>query len=283
MIYYVEDDVNIRGLALYALEQSGLPARGFSSAGEFYAACRQQVPSLILLDIMLPEEDGISILKRLRSQPETRDIPIMMITAKGSEFDVVTGLDSGADDYLTKPFGMMELVSRANALLRRSQRRDDQQREKDSPAIELANVRISPKHRSVKVSGKEISLTRKEFDLLYLLMQNKELVFTREHLLTSIWGWDFGGNTRTVDVHIQTLRKKLREASALIETVHGVGYRVRDQLVEKADPSHEPPEFREQADPSHEPAAHESSESLHVPPINPSHRQSNNPPREQPL
>ncbi|MDR3136493.1 MAG: response regulator transcription factor [Coriobacteriales bacterium] len=229
MIYYVEDDPNIRNLAIYTLEQSGMPACGFSTARELYAACQEQLPTLILLDIMLPEEDGISALKHLRSQVETANIPIMMLTAKSSEFDVVTGLDSGADDYLSKPFGMMELVSRANALLRRSERSSEQSTEDEAAkTIEVLGVQLSPARRSVTVNGREVVLTRKEFDLLYLLMKNKGLVFTRENLLTRIWGWDFGGNTRTVDVHIQTLRKKLGAASSIVDTVHGVGYRIRE-------------------------------------------------------
>ena len=229
MIYYVEDDPNIRNLAIYTLEQSGMSARGFSTAKELYAACAKKLPKLVLLDIMLPEEDGISVLKHLRAQAATAKIPIMMITAKSSEFDVVTGLDSGADDYISKPFGMMELVSRANALLRRSQQQPEPtDADGAAQSVEVAGVRLLPSQRVVTVNGREVVLTRKEFDLLYLLMENQGMVFTRGNLLTRIWGWDFGGNTRTVDVHVQTLRKKLGEAASIVDTVHGGGYRIRE-------------------------------------------------------
>ncbi|MCL1890484.1 MAG: response regulator transcription factor [Coriobacteriia bacterium] len=224
MIYYVEDDENIRNLAVYALEQNGLEAQGFPSSRGFFEACRTQMPDAVLLDIMLPEQDGLAILNTLRSQEKTRDLPIMMITARSTEYDVVTGLDSGADDYLSKPFGMMELVSRANALLRRgASNKQENAQQKDE--LKIGSVVLSPGKHRVTVADQAISLTYKEFELLSFLMANPDLVFTREHLLESIWGWTFEGNTRTVDVHIQTLRQKLGKAAKIIETVRGVGYR----------------------------------------------------------
>ncbi|MDR3053677.1 MAG: response regulator transcription factor [Coriobacteriales bacterium] len=232
MIYYVEDDENIRNLAVYALEQAGLQVRGFERASQLYKANAELLPELFLLDIMLPEEDGIAILKQLRAQPATALIPVMMITAKSAEYDVVLGLDSGADDYLTKPFGMMELVSRVNALLRRGAAAGatpspTQSAQKDE-AVHVGPVALIPNRRQVLVGQQAVSLTFKEFELLRFLMENVNLVFTRDHLLESIWGWDFGVNSRTVDVHIQTLRQKLGEGASIIQTVRGVGYRVSD-------------------------------------------------------
>ena len=222
IIYYVEDDDNIRNLAIYALEQNGLQVHGFSSYGALCQANAEALPDLYLLDIMLPDEDGITILKKLRSQATTAEIPVMMLTAKSAEYDVVTGLDNGADDYLTKPFGMMELVSRVNALLRRGRA----VQHKDN-SLTVGSVVLSVSRREVTVNGREIQLTYKEFELLRFLMENGDLVFTRDHLLEAIWGWNFGGNTRTVDVHIQTLRQKLGEGASIIVTARGVGYRVR--------------------------------------------------------
>lgn len=224
MIYYVEDDENIRNLAVYALEQAGLQVRGFECATQLYQANAELLPELFLLDIMLPEEDGIEILKNLRKQPATAHIPVMMITAKSAEYDVVLGLDSGADDYLAKPFGMMELVSRVNALLRRWAASSSQQDE----ALVVGSVSLTPNCRQVFVEQRSVALTFKEFELLRFLMENVNLVFTRDHLLESIWGWGFGLNSRTVDVHIQTLRQKLGEGADIIKTVRGVGYRVSD-------------------------------------------------------
>jgi len=225
-IYYVEDDLNVRNLTMYALEQAGLEIKGFTNATELYTACASELPSLFVLDIMLPGEDGISILKRLRGEASTSDIPIMMLTAKGTEYDVVTGLDSGADDYIRKPFSMMELVSRVRALLRRQPNDANNNCDSDT-AKTLGNVMISPRQHSVEVDGKEVALANKEFELLYLLMQSPGQVFTREQILETIWGWSYTGNTRTVDVHIQTLRQKLGSSVELIETVRGVGYRAR--------------------------------------------------------
>ncbi|MDR0308821.1 MAG: response regulator transcription factor, partial [Coriobacteriales bacterium] len=211
---------------VYALKQAGLEVQGFGKAEEFYAALESQAaqPELILLDIMLPDEDGIQILNHLRSQESSADIPIMMITAKGSEYDVVVGLDAGADDYMVKPFGMMELVSRVNALLRRGAKTDAA----DLPLpLREGDIELWPRKHMVFVAGQPVDLTLKEFDLLRFLMENPGLVFTREHLLESLWGWSFGGNTRTIDVHVQTLRHKLGPSGKLVETVRGLGYRFR--------------------------------------------------------
>lgn len=227
MIYYVEDDKNIRDLATYALNQAGFEVVGFSCAEDFENACSSQMPDLVLLDIMLPGKDGLEILESMRLNPSTRHIPVMMLTAKGSEIDKVQGLDLGADDYLAKPFGMMELVSRVRALYRRA----------ESPAIAVGGkckcgeITLDGEARTVRVCGESISLTLKEFDLLQMLMNNCGHVLTRDHLLESVWGWDFAGNTRTVDAHVQTLRQKIASASAeaasMVETVRGVGYVIR--------------------------------------------------------
>lgn len=223
MIYYVEDDENIRNLAVYTLEQAGLAARGFAHSDALFTACEELLPDLFLLDIMLPDDDGITILKRLRAQRSTQDIPIMMLTAKGTEFDTVTGLDAGADDYLSKPFGMMELVSRVNALLRRSARMSPEKPD----VVEAGAVSLCSSRHSVTVDGEDVCLTFKEFELLRFLLENQGLVFSREQLLESLWGWTYDGGTRTVDVHIQTLRQKLGDCANIIETVRGIGYRAK--------------------------------------------------------
>ena len=233
MIYYVEDDLNVRNLAMYALEQAGLEVVGFSSARELYAACETRLPALFLLDIMLPDEDGIQILKTLRRQKATAELPIMMITAKGTEFDVVTGLDGGADDYLPKPVGMLERVSRVNAWLRRRGSETGAGAGACTEAVEIGGIVLSSKRHSVTVEGQPVTLTFKEFELLRFLMENEGIVFSREHLLESIWGWDFEGNTRTIDVHIQTLRQKLGSGASVVETVRGVGYRARKSACEQ--------------------------------------------------
>lgn len=221
MIYYVEDDRNIRELVVYALCSSGLAAEGFAEAGEFWEALRQEKPELVLLDIMLPGQDGVSILKELRENAATADLPVLMLTAKGSVYDKVVGLDSGADDYLAKPFEMVELISRVKALLRRSQG-------KQSTMLRIGSITIDDARHIVLVDGKSVTLTLKEYDLLLFLAQNGGFAFSREQLLSRIWGYDYGGGTRTVDVHVQTLRQKLGAASGQIETVRGVGYRMRD-------------------------------------------------------
>ena len=220
MIYCVEDDDNIRELVIYTLETTGLKARGFADGSAFMEALAFDTPELILLDIMLPGDNGLELLKKLKSSPKTKGIPVIMVTAKGSEYDKVVGLDSGADDYVTKPFGMMELVSRIKAVLRRSGKVEDRM------DMETAGVHMDVKKHEVTVDGKEISLTLKEFELLEKLMRNQGIVLTRDQLLTEIWGYDFDGETRTVDVHIRTLRQKLGEKGEIIQTVRGVGYRV---------------------------------------------------------
>ena len=220
MIYCVEDDDNIRELVIYTLETTGLKARGFADGSAFMEALAFDTPELILLDIMLPGDDGLELLKKLKSSPKTKSIPVIMVTAKGSEYDKVVGLDSGADDYVTKPFGMMELVSRIKAVLRRTGKVEDRM------DMETAGVHVDVKKHEVTVDGKPISLTLKEFELLEKLMRNQGIVLTRDQLLTEIWGYDFDGETRTVDVHIRTLRQKLGKKGEIIQTVRGVGYRV---------------------------------------------------------
>lgn len=220
MIYYVEDDNNIRGLTLYALKQQGIEAEGFSCDSEFKAAVARRVPDAVLLDIMLPDTDGLEIMRRLRADSETATVPIMMLTAKDTELDKVVALDGGADDYLTKPFSLMELTSRCRALLRRGG-----MTKKVSDTLSSQGITLSPSRREVAVDGNEIKLTLREFDLLEYLMRKPGIVFSREALLQSVWGWDFDGGSRTVDVHVQTLRQKLGDHASCIETVRGVGYR----------------------------------------------------------
>ena len=220
MIYCVEDDDNIRELVIYTLETTGLKAKGFAEGAEFMEALAFDTPELILLDIMLPGEDGLAILRKLKSSSKTKDIPVIMVTAKGTEYDKVIGLDSGADDYVTKPFGMMELVSRIKAVLRRSGQTADK------ADLEIDGVKMNVKKHEVTVDGQTVTLTLKEYELLERLMRNRNIVLTRDQLLEDIWGYDFDGETRTVDVHVRTLRHKLGEKGAIIETVCGVGYRI---------------------------------------------------------
>ena len=221
MIYLVEDDDSIRELVLYTLHTTGFEAEGFRNAADFWQALEKELPQLVLLDIMLPDEDGLHILKRLRAGAETADLPVMMLTAKSSEYDRVVGLDSGADDYMPKPFGMMELVSRVRALLRRAAK----------PAAEdklftAGSLAVDVKRRAVTVDGEPVILTYKEFELLCYLLENRGVVLSRDQILTKIWDYNYSGETRTVDVHIRTLRQKLGDAGTLIETVRGVGYRL---------------------------------------------------------
>ena len=219
MIYYVEDDSNIRELVVYTLTQMGLPARGFVDSESFYTAVSLEVPELVLLDIMLPNEDGLSILRRLRADHRTAEIPVIMVTAKGTEYDKVQGLDMGADDYIAKPFGMSELVARVRARLRRSAARQD-------PNLYIVGkLRLDKLAHSVTVDGAEVQLTLKEYELLRFLLENQGVAFSREQLLDHIWDYGYAGGTRTVDVHIQTLRAKLGECGGMIETVRGIGYR----------------------------------------------------------
>ncbi|MDD2199872.1 MAG: response regulator transcription factor [Bacteroidales bacterium] len=219
MIYYVEDDDNIRDLVVYTLNQSGFEALGVKNADEFYAASKKQSPALVLLDIMLPGDDGLSILKVLKTNKKTAVIPVIMVTARGTEYDKVIGLDSGADDYIAKPFGMMELVARVRALLRRTNLNSSPEILKEGGLV------VDRQKHIVTVNNKNITLTLKEFELLYLLMANRGIVLTREQILESIWDFSYDGGTRTVDVHITTLRQKLGEYGNLIDTIRGVGYR----------------------------------------------------------
>ena len=229
MIYFVEDDNSIRKLVLYTLSSQGIECEGFARPSEFWAAMAERAPDLVLLDIMLPEEDGVTILRRLRSTPETSRLQIIMLTAKTSEYDKVIGLDSGADDYIAKPFGMMELVSRIKALLRRASRQNDEK------IYNLDALYVDVKRHNVAVNGQEISLTYKEFELLCYLLENRGVVLTRDQILSKIWDYNYSGETRTVDVHIRTLRQKLGAMGALIETVRGVGYRIAEKAPKPTD------------------------------------------------
>lgn len=221
MIYCVEDDASIRELVLYALQNSGFEAKGFADASELFPALLKNPPELVLLDIMLPDEDGIAILKRMKQNAQTRGVPVIMLTARGSEYDRVLGLDLGADDYITKPFGVIEMISRVKAVLRRCTPQGAASR-----ALTLGGILLDPERHRVSVQGQEVSLTFKEFSLLQFLMENSGRVLTRDRILETVWGYDFEGETRTVDMHIKTLRQKLGEAGPLIETVRGVGYRM---------------------------------------------------------
>lgn len=221
MIFCVEDDAGIRDLMIYTLNASGFRAVGFENAKEFYTAMADIVPELIMLDIMLPGEDGISILKRLKADARTADIPVIMATAKGNEYDKVIGLDLGADDYLAKPFGMMEMASRVRAVLRRSGRAAEKQQ-----LIRVGGLEMNLGEHIVTADDIRIQLTLKEFELLRTFMTNPGRAFTREQLLSSVWCEDFLGETRTVDVHVGTLRQKLGSCGKYIRTVRGVGYRL---------------------------------------------------------
>lgn len=220
MIYFVEDDNNIRELVVYTLNNSGLEAEGFGLPSEFWRAIEVKTPSMVLLDIMLPEEDGISMLKKLRNLPATKNIPIMMITARDSEYDKVVGLDLGADDYVPKPFGMMELIARIKALLRRAEVKETEKE------YTIKNLYVCPEKHIVTVDNKPVTLTLKEFEILCLLLKSGDIVLTRDVLLNEIWGYSFDGESRTVDVHIRTLRQKLGTAGSLISTVRGIGYKI---------------------------------------------------------
>ncbi len=222
MIFCVEDDAGIRDLMIYTLNASGFQAAGFENAKEFYTALADTTPELIMLDIMLPGEDGISILKRLKAEPRTADIPVIMATAKGNEYDKVIGLDLGADDYLAKPFGMMEMVSRVRAVLRRSGKTP----ENKPQLLRFGELEMNLNEHTVTSCGQRVQLTLKEHELLHTFMTNPGRAFTREQLLSSVWCEDFLGETRTVDVHVGTLRQKLGRCGAYIRTVRGVGYRM---------------------------------------------------------
>ena len=220
MIYYVEDDDSIRELVVYTLNQMGMETRGFTCGDEFWPEIEKNLPELILLDVMLPGEDGLHILKRLHDNAKTTEIPVVMITAKGTEFDKVKGLDLGADDYIVKPFGMSELIARVRARLRRVAPKSN------ADVLTIGRLTLDKRAHSVRLDQQTLPLTMKEYDLLCLLMENRGMAFSREMLLDKVWDYGYDGGTRTVDVHIQTLRAKLGEAGACVETVRGVGYRI---------------------------------------------------------
>ena len=219
-IYIVEDDDNIRELVLYAL-QADFTAKGFECSGDFDKALETDLPDLVLLDIMLPDEDGIAILNRLKKDNKTKHLPVIMLTAKSGEYDRVKGLDLGADDYITKPFSVLELVSRIRAVLRRAGQKND-----ENTLFVFDNVELDTKKHTVKVDGEIIALTYKEFELLQLLMENTELVLSRDKIMSAVWGTNVEYETRTVDMHIKTLRQKLGSGGEIVKTVRGVGYKV---------------------------------------------------------
>lgn len=221
-VYCVEDDTNIRELVVYALKTAGFQAFGFETAEDFYKGLEKEQPSLVLLDIMLPDEDGMAILKKLRSDKETQQLPVIMLTAKSAEYDKVCGLDEGADDYVTKPFGVMELISRVKAVLRRMEKTKTEKPE----ILELGDLRVDEKKHEVYVGEKPVVLTFKEFELLVYLMKNQGIVLSRDKILDVIWNYDYEGESRTVDVHIGSLRQKLGHCGELIKTIRGVGYKI---------------------------------------------------------
>ena len=220
MIWCVDDDNTIRDIEVYTLTQTGFEAKGFADGISMLEALKTEKPELIVLDIMLPGMDGVEVLKEIRSNPETRKIPVIMATAKGTEMDKIQGLDTGADDYLVKPFGVMEMVSRIKAVLRRCEPAEKEE------VLTIGEITLSDKEHLVTVNGEKVVLTFKEFEILKLFMQSPGIVFSRDKLLSEVWGIDYLGESRTVDMHIKTLRQKLGDASALIETVIGVGYKM---------------------------------------------------------
>lgn len=220
MIYCVEDDASIREIEIYTLHSTGFEAEGFADGKALFDALSKRLPSLIILDIMLPGDDGIAILKRLRASHATAEIPVIMATAKGTEYDKIQALDIGADDYLVKPFGMMEMISRVRAVLRRTEPK------KESNILKAGKIVINLDEHTVSVNNERVILTLKEFELLRVMMEHKGMVFNRDRLLTDVWGVDYFGETRTVDMHIKNLRQKLGESADIIETVRGVGYRI---------------------------------------------------------
>lgn len=220
MIFCVEDDSNIRELVTYTLNNMGMEAVGFEDGTDFFSSLKKETPDLILLDIMLPGEDGLTILRKLKDSSKTREIPVIIMTAKSAEYDIISGLDAGADDYVTKPFGMMELVSRIKAVLRRMKP------DEKGKVYQHENLQLDLKKHEVLVDEKPVILTLKEFELLTYLMKNPNIVLTRSHMLESVWGYEFQGETRTLDVHIRSLRQKLGSAGEHIHTVRGVGYRL---------------------------------------------------------
>lgn len=228
MIYCVDDDNSIRELEVYTLEQTGYQAKGFIDGAELMEALETEIPELIVLDIMLPGEDGIEILKRLRIEEKYRMIPIIMATAKGTEIDKITGLNLGADDYLVKPFSVMEMVARVNAVLRRVVKVEDNKSE--CASITVGGITLNEAEYTVVSNGNNVILTHKEFAILMLFMKNKNMVFSRDRIMSEVWGMEYVGETRTVDMHIKTLRQKLGEAGGQIKTVIGVGYRLESEV-----------------------------------------------------
>ena len=224
MIWCVDDDNTIREIEVYTLEQTGFNARGFADGISMLEALKTEKPELIVLDIMMPEIDGIEVLKRLRSEPKYKDIPVIMATAKGTEMDKIGGLNSGADDYLVKPFGVMEMVARVNAVLRRTTKAEP------IDDITVGTITLKEKEHKVIADSKKIELTHKEFEMLKFFMLNPGMVFSRDRLMSEIWGMDYIGETRTVDMHIKTLRQKLGNAGGQIKTVIGVGYRLENEV-----------------------------------------------------
>ncbi len=224
MIWCVDDDSTIREIEVYTLEQTGFEARGFADGISMLEALKTEIPELIILDIMMPEMDGIEVLKKLRSEAAYKDIPVIMATAKGTEMDKIGGLNAGADDYLVKPFGVMEMVARVKAVLRRTV--------KETPADDIAvgGIVLREKEHKVIVDGEKVELTHKEFEMLKLFIRNPGMVFSRDKLLSEIWGIDYIGETRTIDMHIKTLRQKLGSAGGQIKTVIGVGYRLENEV-----------------------------------------------------
>lgn len=221
LVYIVEDDASIRELELYAMKNSGFECVGFDGGKPFYKALESRLPDIVLLDIMLPEDDGLTILKSIRSNAQYENIPVILVTAKTSEIDAVKGLDMGADDYITKPFGVMELVSRAKAVLRRTYK-------KPKTLLNYKNIELDENKHTVLVDGAEVELTYKEYEILKHLIRNKGIVLTRDRLMEIVWGYNFEQGNRTVDVHIQSLRKKLGSAGEHIKTIRNVGYKVGD-------------------------------------------------------
>jgi two-component system alkaline phosphatase synthesis response regulator PhoP len=222
MIYCVEDDESIREMEVYTLRSTGFEAEGFPDGRAFFEMLGKKQPELVLLDVMLPGEDGVAILKKLKSNPATRELPVVMATAKGAEYDKVASLDLGADDYLVKPFGMMEMVSRVRAVLRRASPRTERR------SLRAGAIEMDLDRHIVTAAGERVELTLKEYEVLRLFMSHPGMAFTRDRLLLDVWGDEYAGETRTVDVHIRTLRQKLGEGGALIETVRGVGYRMTE-------------------------------------------------------
>ena len=220
MIWCVEDDSSIRDIEVYALTSTGFEARGFEDGDSFWDALQSQKPELIVLDVMLPGKDGVTLLKMMKQAEEFRDIPVIMATAKGTEYDKIQSLDLGADDYLVKPFGIMEMVSRVKAVLRRCRP------VKESKSLKLEGLELNPEEHTVTIDGERVILTYKEYELLHLFLSQPGIAFTREQLLASVWNTEYAGETRTVDMHIRTLRQKLGSYGTLIETVRNVGYRL---------------------------------------------------------